>query len=75
MTIKTKPATAEYRDGYDRVFSKKQPPSEEAAIVDRVADATLAAMSTDEYRARAKRNYDEGLHRIRIRDAQPKAPE
>ena len=22
MTIKTKPATAEYRDGYDRIFSK-----------------------------------------------------
>lgn len=74
MTIKTKPATAEYRDGYDRIFSKPQM-SEEAQIVDRVADATLAAMSTDEYRARAKRNYDEGLHRIRIRDAQPKAPE
>lgn len=23
MTIKTKPATADYRDGYDRIFSKK----------------------------------------------------
>ena len=23
MTIKTKPATAEYRDGYDRIFSKQ----------------------------------------------------
>ena len=22
MTIKTKPATSEYRDGYDRIFSK-----------------------------------------------------
>ena len=29
MTIKTKHATAEYRDGYDRIFSKPQPSSKE----------------------------------------------
>ena len=26
MTIKSKPATAEYRDGYDRIFSKRHHP-------------------------------------------------
>lgn len=45
MTIKTKPATAEYRDGYDRVFCKPQPLSEEAAIVDRVAEAMLVGVN------------------------------
>ena len=44
MTIKSKPVTAEYRDGYDRIFKPKAPVSVTISAADVPANASAKGL-------------------------------
>lgn len=49
MTIKTKPATDEYRDGWDRVFAKRADPNElgHPVVINAISGAARPSTNED----------------------------
>ncbi|MFA7269953.1 MAG: hypothetical protein WC073_11460 [Sterolibacterium sp.] len=57
MTIKTKPATDKYRDGWDRVFGKKETPATEREIILNKRIQTLRAEAAQKRKANPMQNF------------------